>query len=107
MSKKTVDTGYHVLVEPRRLGDFGGISVSDSMIVRDAAQRLKEYKERCVEIATQIKRHVENVGYVVVEAETKSICEHCGNSWTEDSDEYNGGCCEKDQATQDVKKRTK
>jgi len=25
------------------------------------------------------------------------VCEHCGWEWTEESDTYNGGCCDADE----------
>lgn len=30
-------------------------------------------------------------------------CEHCGSRWTEDSQDYNGGCCDADQAAEDAR----
>lgn len=47
-------------------------------------------------LVAEIKRHVDHVedAYPVY----SFSCEHCGAKWTEVSQEYNGGCCEKDEA---------
>lgn len=101
MAKTVKHDNYRVVIEPRRLGDFGCISMSDRMVCRDEADRLRQYKERCLDIAADVKRHVNNVGRVDIEFDSMPVCEHCGSEWTEEGYEYNGGCCEKDQATQD------
>ena len=44
-----------------------------------------------------IKRHVDDVEWAGWHADTSDECEHCGATWTEDSDTYNGGCCDEDQ----------
>jgi len=95
-------TNFRVVVEPRGLGDFGGIKTSDSFVYGrgpEAEARIaKEYEGRCAEIASEIKRHVDNVGYVNIEFDQERVCEHCGSVWTEVSQVYNGGCCSKDEA---------
>lgn len=103
MSKKTTQENYRVVIEPRRLGDFGLASVSDSMVTSGEADRQRQYKEQCEEIAAEVKRHVDNVGWVGVVSDEVAVCEHCGWQWTEDSADYNGGCCEKDQAAEDLR----
>ena len=90
---------YRVVIEPRRLGDFGFFSTSDSMFCKDEADRQRQYKDRCDEIVSQVKRHVDGVSSVYVECDEVMVCEHCGADWTEDSPDYNGGCCEADEAT--------
>lgn len=62
---KTI-TGYHVEVHPRRLGNFGCVSVGDRLVERDDAKRLALYRERCEEIVEGIRRHVDNVEWVGV-----------------------------------------
>lgn len=64
-----------------------------------ASYRLPADRRDCEEIATQIKRHVDGVSRdgVSVISDTEKTCEFCGNQWTEDSQIYNGGCCDKDQ----------
>lgn len=50
------------------------------------------------DIAEQIRRHVDGIAAngVQVTWDASYVCEHCGHAWTEDSDTYNGGCCDKD-----------
>jgi len=104
MSKKIVGyENYRVVIEPRRLGDFGIASVSDRMICPDEERRQREYKERCQEIVSDIKRHIDNVGSVDIECDAIEECEHCGARWTESSKEYNGGCCDADQEAHEIR----
>lgn len=100
MSKKTHQSGYRVVIEPRRLGDFGFASVSDSMMSSGEEDRQRQYRERCEDIVTQVKRHVDDIGHAYVECDTDDVCEHCGARWTEKSPHYNGGCCEADESAQ-------
>jgi len=99
MSKKIVGhENFRVIVEPCRLGDFGVVSVSDSLLFPDEAVRSQQYQERCNEIVNQIKRHVDAVGSIRIESDARLVCEFCGAEWTEGNDTYNGGCCGEDQA---------
>ena len=88
---------FRVVVEPRILGDMGFVRTSDSFFYRDPVKRAAAYRDACNEIAAQIKRHVDEVGHVSVEFDQEPICQHCGSRWTEKSDAYNGGCCDKDE----------
>jgi hypothetical protein len=97
MSKKTKITAYYVRIDPRNLGDFGSVRMSDSSIESDNDKRIRMYKDICEEILSDVKRHVDQVGRVYVEAESEPVCEHCGYAWTEKSSTYNGGCCDKDE----------
>lgn len=98
-----VKHNYRIIVEPRRLGSMGFISMSDSMAVGGRDDLIpKEYESRCNEIADQIKRHVDSVGRVSVEFDQERECEHCGWRWTEDSATYNGGCCDADENGKEV-----
>lgn len=98
MSKKIAGyENYRVIIEPRRLGDFVYYSVSDYLVCPDLQRRQQQYKERCDEIASEVRRHVDNVGSVEVVCDSIEVCEHCGAEWTEQSKNYNGGCCDADQ----------
>lgn len=97
MSKSTTQENYRVTIEPRRLGDFGSVSVGDWLVAQNEADRQRLYRERCEEIAADVRRHVDNVGHVSVEFDTVATCSHCGAAWTEGSEAYNGGCCEADE----------
>lgn len=97
--KVTTRSNFRVVIEPRRLGDYGFVRTSDRL-GRSPQQIEKEYQERCEEMADQVKRHVDNVGYVGVECDTEEVCSHCGFHWevsVDDSDpEYPKGtplCC--------------
>ena len=61
------------------------------------ARRGELARSVCEEIAKEIRRHVDNVDEVSV-ISIDPVCEHCGMVWTEDSREYNGGCCKEDEA---------
>jgi hypothetical protein len=95
-----IPENFRVVVEPRGLGHFGSVSMGDGFISRDPKVIAKLYRERCEEIAAEIKRHVDNVGYVSVESDAGYQCEHCGGVWTEVSADYNGGCCSKDEGAE-------
>lgn len=77
MAKKVV--GYRVIVEPRKLGNLGIAHFSDGMIEPDETKRLELYKRRCEDIASQVKRHVDDIGQVYVEEETETIEEDDGS----------------------------
>ncbi|WP_458788912.1 hypothetical protein [Dyella jiangningensis] len=99
--KKGGQSNFRVVVDPRGLGDFGYIRTSATFLygtTPEAYARIeRDMRERCEEIAKDIKRHVDNVSYVSVESDTDYVCEHCGSEWTESSSSYNGGCCDKDE----------
>ena len=67
-------------------------------IATNEETRLRHLRELCADIAKEVRRHIDHVGVVLVEFDTVKTCEHCGSAWTEDSAEYNGGCCDKDEA---------
>lgn len=84
--KKGTRSNFRVEVEPRNL----------------MAQTEEEWERDCEAIAEQIRRHVDGLPFghdrgVSVMWDTEFVCEHCGNRWTEDSDTYNGGCCDEDE----------
>lgn len=95
-AKKVID-GYHVEIEPKRLGDLGCVSMSDQLIEPDVKRRVQEYKKRCEDIIRQVKRHIDYIGYAQLIEESHLECEFCGYKWGEDPDSpHNGGCCDKD-----------
>ena len=79
--KITRKINFKVVIEPRRLGDYGFVSVSDSFTGREPQRISKDYEERCEEIVEQVKRHVNNVGWIGIESDTEEVCSHCGNTW--------------------------
>ncbi len=80
MAKLERKSNFRVIVEPKRLGDFGSIRVSDSFF-RNEAQIEKDYIRRCNEIVEQIKRHVDEVDSVQVEYDVDTVCGYCGREW--------------------------
>lgn len=65
----------------------------DDFLVKGDAKALGR---RCEEIARQIKRHCDGFDRVEVNHEYEHVCSYCGAAWTEDSADFNGGCCDKD-----------
>lgn len=77
--------------------------ISESTCYKDEADRHKQYIEACEYIALQVKRHIDNVYDVSVEFDTEHVCEYCGAEWSEADKDYNGGCCNEDQAAHEAK----
>ncbi len=60
------------------------------------------WERDCEDIAAQIRRHVDGLPRygnrgVSVAWDVIATCSHGGARWTEDSPDYNGGCCAKDE----------
>lgn len=55
-------------------------------------------RKECDEIAKSVRRHVDDVSRAFTCEEYGHACEFCGSQWTEKTDAYNGGCCDKDEA---------
>lgn len=86
MAKKTIKDNPRVEVSPS-YPMFAGTYSRDE---------LAEYAMReCRSIEEQVRRHVDQDGAVTV-YDIENVCEFCGSGWTEESDAYNGGCCDKD-----------
>ena len=99
--KTTQRTNFRVQIEP----DEPLIYASPNMPREERAQKLERSWQRdCESIAEQIRRHVDGLpggrdkGVSVV-CDTISVCGFCGSDWTEDDANYNGGCCDADEAT--------
>jgi hypothetical protein len=65
--------------------------------------KVDEEESVCKSMIDDIKRHVDNWQAVGVECDKTTVCSHCGSKWTEDGDDYNGGCCTKDQEAEDAR----
>lgn len=64
-------------------------------------ERTHQEEMRLLEdIKTNIKRHVDAVDNIFVLCNQVNECEFCNADWTEEGD-YNGGCCEADEAMND------
>ena len=91
MGVKEVRDDFRVEVYPRRAGDFGFCKISG--VYRSE----QEEESMCHEIAQDVRRHVDNLGEVIVQWESNLVCEFCGSDWTEPKDSpHNGGCCGED-----------
>ncbi|RPK76397.1 hypothetical protein EES45_23175 [Streptomyces sp. ADI97-07] len=66
-----------VAVLPRRLGDFGFVSMGDRMASRDIEA---DYRQRCDEIAREL-RHRPQVEDVTVTCTETHTCSHCSLLW--------------------------
>lgn len=86
--KHSQSTNWRVEVRPA--SSFNLRTANDS-------NRYRRYREACEEIATAIRRHVDDIEGATVEFDTEATCSHCGATWTEDSNTYNGGCCADDE----------
>ena len=88
--KKKVLTDVFVKVCP-----LGGLSW---LRRRSPGEELKIKQDAARSIMAEIKRHVDDVESMeIVEEFNECVCEFCGAEWTEKSDNYNGGCCDKDE----------
>ena len=85
-NRKQMD--FKVIIEPRDLGDLGGVIVSTAWMSDDPA---KDYERRCNEIVQDVKRHVENVGSVYIDSTIFEVCPHCGT--VIDPDDLLPICC--------------
>lgn len=93
MSRKTTYDNYRVEVYP----DLRWLS---------RAKEIELSEKMCREIEADVKRHIDNVHDVYVTNDAHQVCEHCGAEWTEDSTNYNGGCCDKDQEAEEARELT-
>lgn len=66
-----------VSILPRRLGNFGFVSMSDSLASRDVEG---DYRRRCEEIAAEVGR-LPQVSEARVTCTETHTCSHCGCGW--------------------------
>ena len=57
----------------------------------------EEQADTCWCIKADIERHVDGYEEVAILHGTEACCSHCGGEWQTDSDDYNGGCCVRDE----------
>lgn len=101
MKTKGTKDNFRVVVTPRSLTNFGFASFSRGLFYSGPnaqEQWEKDMQARCEEIERSIKRHTDNIDSIDIEFDQEFVCSHCGSSWTEESDTYNGGCCDQDVA---------
>lgn len=58
----------------------------------------QKWRDAANEVMEQIKRHVDGINRhgTEVKWDTRRECAACGSRWTEESDTFNGGCCDED-----------
>jgi hypothetical protein len=66
-------------IPPRRLGDFGWMSMSDSMASRNIQA---DYEQRCREIVDALTEQQPRLKAEIV-CDTREECSHCGLEWEE------------------------
>jgi len=82
-------SNYRIVVEPKT--HIYGVKLSEDAIQMD----IKEMEQ-------QIKRHVDNIGYLSVEHDTNTICSYCRRTWEVSEDDTDPDfpkgtpvCCDK------------
>lgn len=70
---------FEATVLPRRLGDFGAVSMSDSLASRDVEG---DYRQRCEALLAELLRRPHVTGGRVAWTETHT-CSHCRLLWEE------------------------
>lgn len=92
---KVKRSNWRVVIEPRRLGDYGWVRTSDRFGGISDAQIESEYADRCASIKADVERHVDSVGSVYVDHDEEKVCPHCGHEWAPDDSGVNQ-CCNKE-----------
>jgi hypothetical protein len=79
--KRTTRDHFRVQVtgtlHPQRLGDFGGIKMSDSFVSSDIAG---DYQRRCEEMVKVLAKAYPDLKAEVV-CDSREECTHCGCEW--------------------------
>lgn len=60
-------------------------------------QTLHKWRSAAETLMNEIKRHCDSFTDVGYELQYYDCCSFCGKDWTEPGDEYNDGCCDKDE----------
>lgn len=98
MAKVTKYENYRVEVTPTQPGTYPGMAQIGGTDWEEGGERLA-----CEEIERGIRRHVDGIRdargnpQVRVICDANNTCEFCGYNWGEESESYNGGCCEEDR----------
>ncbi|MGH1361010.1 MAG: hypothetical protein ACRBC3_19800 [Burkholderiaceae bacterium] len=90
MGKRTERTNPRVLITPR-------VKYFDIAFRLESEKLTEDQADACRAIIDDINRHVDSVDGTEIIMDEDHFCEHCDSRWTEDSDAYNGGCCDEDE----------
>ena len=64
--------------------------------------KLKDRTRQCNQIVADIGRHVDDVESAYIQIDREYECSYCGAVWTEDDENFNGGCCDEDMKHEEV-----
>lgn len=87
MPKKFTDFEIYVRVEPEPPWRTFKETVEE---------RLKDATRQCQSISVGIRRHIDDVGGAYIQIDREYECSYCGKPWTEEDENFNGGCCDED-----------
>ena len=73
------------------------VEIHDNMFATNRERIVALKRSTAADIISQIRRHVDGISNMEIVEDVECQCEHCGSDWTEDSDTYNGGCCDADE----------
>ena len=92
--KKVLHNNYRVVITPRQPGDYGFVSMSPRLAGYDTPEKIAQHeKDTCDQIYADVKRHIDNVGYVSVEHDVVEYCSYCKCLWDSSTTEA-PFCCE-------------
>ena len=91
--KKINKNNFRVVIEPRRIGDYGFCRISDNAYSQE--EKEKEYAKMCRDILDECKRHIDNVGSIYIDYDAEEICSFCGYGWDIDPETKEPLCCNK------------
>lgn len=91
MARKIIDT-YPVFTIT--VGSEGCKFENRPMTPEEAQEAQAEFADMIDTLQAQTRRRFD----VESRLQSDAVCEHCRYRWTEDSADYNGGCCGKDEA---------
>lgn len=95
MKKRTL-IGGSVVLDLREVGDLGAVQVG-SLIRPRTEQEVRSDLEKLRNAArTRLNKLDDELGSVRIQYEYEDVCSECGYIWTEESDTFNGGCCDAD-----------
>lgn len=95
MKKRTL-VGGSVVLELRDVGDLGAVKVGSLMTPRTEKEVRRDLEKLSNAAKTRLSKFDDELGAVRIQYEYEDVFSECGYVWTEESDTFNGGCCEAD-----------
>lgn len=56
----------------------------------------RDWCDAARDLMSDITRHCDGIESLTIELDTEAVCEFCAYAWTENSETFNGGCCDGD-----------